>query len=205
MSSELKLSGSAGHRRNIRIETYRYDDTHIQVLAELIDSVPRQGLFKSHIQIIHHMQILLLVDRQLIIEKAEFLTLKAPYRECNSFQVGPEKLVGLTLAKGFTQNALNLYGGVSGCSHILTLLTNLAPAVRQGYVFTYRFPEEEKVMTSDNVLQVVRKMAVDIKDTCQVWKSDSSVQKDLEQGEMRDLPQRLYPSFWRRNKNKIKR
>jgi hypothetical protein len=201
---KLILDGPEGHTRKIKIQTRRASKNQIQVRAELKDSRPTGRLFFKPKALIHHMVVRLTINTQLIIEKAEFATLKGPYLECVNHAVSPDKLVGLSLQKGFTKNVMDLYGGVNGCSHILTLLTNLAPAVRQGLVFTVVFPEEEKSMTPDSIVPTVQKMGKFIEDTCQVWRTDSEVQKDLKQGRLRDLPKRLYPNFWRKNKGLFK-
>lgn len=195
----LPLGGPAGHSRIIDIKTRRYSSDKIEVRACLKDTRPTGRLWFKPEAIIHHMVVRLIINSKLVIEKAEFSTLKAPYLECSSHAVSPEKLVGISLQKGFTKNVMDIYGGVQGCSHILTILTNLAPAVRQGFVFTLKFPEEERNMTPDSLVATVQSMAATIVDTCQVWRANSAVQQEIKAGILRDLPKRLYPKFWRRN------
>ena len=200
MKNNLPLGGPAGHTRVIKVQTRRLDSHKVEIRGTLKDTRPTGRLIFKRDALIHHMVVRLVVNAKLIIENAEFSTLKAPYLECLTPDISPQKLVGVSLQKGFTKNVMSLYGGVHGCSHILTILTNLAPAVRQGFVFTVLFPDEERRMTTENILPTVQKMADSIKDTCQVWKSDSKVQKDLKNGILRDLPKRLYPKFWRKNR-----
>ena len=193
------------HERIIKFQTTRTAPNRVEVAAELKDVRKHKSIWGYRNQVVHHMTVKIVADTKLIIKEARFETIRAPYIECQSHVVTAERLVGLSLAKGFTKQVLDLYGGTSGCSHILTILTDLAPAIRQGFAFSYVFPEEETQMTEDNVVSVVQRMGRAIADTCMVWKTDSTVQRDLARGRLRDLPQRLYPKFSKRIGDAIKK
>ena len=192
--TELPLQNPPAHNRVITYTTCRLDEKHVQLRVELKDF-----RLKPKEQLVHHMIVRLTFDSRLIVTAAEFATIKAPYKECASYTAGPEKLIGISADKGFTKKVFNLYGGVEGCSHIMTILAGLSQAVRQGFVFAIRFPEEEKKLTPETLQSVVQRMANDIENSCMVWKTDSPVQQDVKRGEVRDLPERIYPEYHHKN------
>lgn len=192
------------HHRDIKFRTRRVTKDRVAVRAELIDWRTSIKLWRKWDKI-HQMRVTLTLDPAMVIQTAKFETIVAPYFECRQHVVSAEKLIGLSLAKGFTKKAFEIYGGVAGCSHILTILSNLAAAVRQGFVFTYTFPEEEERLTEDTLVATVQRMGDFIADTCMVWKKDSAVQRDIRQGRLRTLPNRIYPRFARKLRNKLSR
>ncbi|MBI4125894.1 MAG: DUF2889 domain-containing protein [Deltaproteobacteria bacterium] len=187
-SSYLPLKNEPAHHRQIKITTCRLDQNHIQIRAELQDQ-------RGDSAPIHGMIIRLCVRRDMVITQAEFSSPKAPYVECSTYKVGPERLVGKSAGKGFTRFVYETYGSVNSCSHIVTLLVNLAPALRQGMAFAMFFPDEEKQLTKNTLIPTVQGMAKFLEDSCMVWAKNSPVQKDIAQGEVRNLPARIYPNF----------
>jgi Protein of unknown function (DUF2889) len=184
----LPLKNPSGHKRTIQVDTCRLDKQTLQVRAELIDT-------RVDGYLIHQILVRLEVGIDLIITKAEFLTPKAPYKECSHYNVPADRLIGLSAGKGFTKKVMDIYGGVEGCSHIVTILMTLAPAIRQGLAFVMVFPGEEQVLTERNLNATVQNMASYLTDSCMVWKKDSPVQQDIAKGIVRDLPERIYPNF----------
>jgi hypothetical protein len=193
-----------GHNRDISFKTRRIADDRVKIVSELRDWRRNPQIWPRW-KLIHHMKVELTIDPQMVIQDASFQTLSAPYRECRQYVVSAERLLGVSLSKGFTKKVNEIYGGVCGCSHILTLLTNVASAGRQGFAFTYMFPEDEKQLNESNLVPMVKKMADFVADTCMVWKSDSEVQKDIARGHVRSLPERLFPAFARKMGSRLKR
>jgi hypothetical protein len=101
----LPLEGDEKHHRHIHFSSSRLDSETVQIRGELIDKRADGGL-------IHHILVRLNLDPKMTITRAEFKSVKAPYLECQTFKVGPERLLGLNVQKGFTQKALVIYGMV---------------------------------------------------------------------------------------------
>ncbi len=193
----LPLSQSPAHRRQIQYETCKLDDDHIEIRGELIDtSFDHDGVSKIQ----HHMVIRLTIKDDLRITDAEFLTLHAPFGECSNYAVGSQSLVGLSASHGFTKKIYELYGKEKGCSHIVTLLMNLAAAIRQGIAFSLFFPRTDHTFSRDARKTALNKMAMDLTNTCMTWAEGSPVQQSIQSGNMRGLEERLFP-----NSTKIKR
>ncbi|MEM8914767.1 MAG: DUF2889 domain-containing protein [Pseudomonadota bacterium] len=71
---------------------------------------------------LHDMALRLTLDDNLTIKAVEAVTDKSPYSICPTITPNFQRLVGLTIAPGFTRRARRLLGGIEGCTHLLELL-----------------------------------------------------------------------------------
>ena len=75
-------------------------------------------------------------DSNIIEASAQFL--RQPDVMCKETAKFIEKLVGVSLGRGITKNAIALIGGTSGCTHIVDMVLESAKAFVQGK-FTKQF------------------------------------------------------------------
>lgn len=112
------------------------DDNTLKVISTMCDSY-------------HEIIVTLKVnisDANIIEASAQFL--RQPNLMCKETAKFIEKLVGVSLGKGITKNAIALIGGNSGCTHIVDLVLESAKAFVQGK-FTKQFDDigdREKAM-----------------------------------------------------------
>jgi hypothetical protein len=126
------------HTRDIKLETYEYDDDRIVIEGEFLEKRlgDYQLLLSGEIKpagVIHHMKLRWLFNiTSLVIEDIEAEMLTVPYDECSETMKGLSALKGMRLSGGFTLKLKELVGGAAGCAHFFALLTAMAPAALQG-------------------------------------------------------------------------
>lgn len=127
------------HRRSLEIEVYARSDGLWEVEAHLIDTKTRvapmvDGPRAAGVPI-HHLQLRLVVDRELNILQAGSQSHWVPYfGHCEAHGDAYAALAGLNLLKGFRRAVQERLGGVRGCTHLTELAQTLPTAVIQGMV-----------------------------------------------------------------------
>jgi hypothetical protein len=122
------------HDREYRVRAFRLTADRILIQGAVRDQKP-PGLY---LQIdpdpltIHHMQLSIEISfPQLKILAATTHFESHPREECPSIVGHYEKLVGLSIARGFTHRVRELFGGPRGCTHTTALLQAMAPIAMQ--------------------------------------------------------------------------
>jgi hypothetical protein len=200
------------HDREYRVRAFRRRDDLVLIRGAVRDQKP-PGLYLDidpDPLTIHHMQVDIEVQYpQMEIVSASVEFLSNPNHECPQIVEHYAKLVGLSIARGFTHRVRELFGGPRGCTHTTALLQAMAPVAIQclwsmqaskarraesggGAPIT---PEQRRMMWQTNL------------NTCHVWAEDSEWVERLEAGEEMPAPvfveQRmidlgLKPDDWRR-------
>ena len=122
------------HTRRYETRVYQVSDEELLVRGAVSDMKP-PGLYilgDPEPMEIHQMQLELRVALpNLEITSAHVVFETHPNSQCPIIANDYEKLVGLSIARGFTREIRNLFGGPNGCTHTNALLQALAPAVVQ--------------------------------------------------------------------------
>ena len=101
-----------------------------------------------------------------------------PHAECPGIAPAFAGLVGLSVARGFTREVQNRFGGAKGCTHLEQLARSLGPAVVQA-------------VTSGRALSVSRGESADLltggsspwtRNTCHIWAEDGIADQKLAAG-----------------------
>ena len=126
------------HRRSIDVQVHARGNGLWEVDARLTDTKTRDAALAGGTRPagtpIHEMLLRLVVDEQLTIVEAGSQTLWMPYPgHCDEHGDAYSRLVGLNLARGFRQAAMQRLGGVLGCTHITELSLVLPTAVIQAF------------------------------------------------------------------------
>lgn len=119
--------------------TYRgfdREDGLWDIEAELTDvkpftfGVPNERTFPAE-KPIHHLQIRLTVNSQLVIQDVATSLDQIPHAECDQGPRNMHKLKGATLGRGWRKTIDEHLGRTEGCTHLRELLFNMATAAFQ--------------------------------------------------------------------------
>ena len=121
------------HDREYRVRAFR-KDPNLLIRGAVRDQKP-PGLYfgdDPNPLTIHHMQVDLEVSfPDLVIVEATVHFETHPNEECPTIGAHYDKLVGLSISRGFTHKVRELFGGPRGCSHTTALLQAMAPVAVQ--------------------------------------------------------------------------
>ncbi|HEB90561.1 MAG TPA: DUF2889 domain-containing protein [Deltaproteobacteria bacterium] len=180
------------HTRRYETRVYQLSDEELLVRGAISDTKP-PGLYvveDPESLEIHQMQLELRVRLPMLeITSARVLFETHPQANCPLIANDYEKLVGLSIARGFTREIRDLFGGPKGCTHVNALMQAMAPAVVQstwsvsvrkgrlrgesGQVIS---PEERRRRLKGNL------------NTCHLWAEDGAHVAALDRGERPGFP-----------------
>ena len=168
--------------RVIDLKGYLRDDGLWDIEGHLVDTKPfsvyhpKYGVRKPAGVPLHLMKIRLTIDDDMVIQDAEAATLAAPFDTClTPAQLFP-KLKGLSLKSGWKKAALELMGGVRGCTHLTEMLGNMATMAYQ------TLSASRKVIASLDDLDKISEQPFYV-DSCYSYRKDGA------------LIRRLFPQF----------
>ena len=122
------------HTRQYQTRVYQVSDAELLVRGVVSDVKPA-GLYvvdDPEPLEVHQMQLELRVSLpDLTIRKAGVVFETHPHSECPLIAKDYEKLIGVSIARGFNRKTRDLFGGARGCTHTNALLQAMAPAVVQ--------------------------------------------------------------------------
>lgn len=123
------------HTRRVICTGYKRSDGLIDIEAEMQDISPlgTDLLFKvvPAGDAIHHMRIVMTVDRHLVIRDLVAHIKTGPTDYCSEIEWAYAGLKGLQIRGGFRQQVKAIVGGVGGCTHLTELLGSLATTAMQ--------------------------------------------------------------------------
>ncbi|MBN1472439.1 MAG: DUF2889 domain-containing protein [Syntrophaceae bacterium] len=159
------------HTRKIEISTYEYDEQKIIVEGFLKDERFRNSHLitgeKFPIGVIHHMQIRLLINlSSFVIEDVDVDMPGVPREVCRETRGSLAPIKGLTISPGFRAKVKKMAGGIKGCTHLVELLSAMAPAFFQGYA---AYLSQKPSWFDKNHIKIVGKFLVN---TCHAWRED---------------------------------
>jgi len=115
-----------------------------------------------------------------------------PHMKCNTIEPDYQKLVGLSIARGFSRHIKDLFGRAHGCTHIGALLQAMAPVAIQSMwsmnsanVGGDASGESNNVTSSDEGRE--RAMAFNL-NTCHIWAEDGENVQAIRRGEDLEVP-----------------
>jgi hypothetical protein len=180
------------HDREYRVRAFRLADDRLLIQGAVRDQKP-PGLYLADDPdplTIHHMQMSIeIAFPTLEIVDATVHFESHPHGTCPSIIEHYGNLVGLSIARGFTHQVRELFGGPRGCTHTTALLQAMAPVAMQ--CFWSMRAASALAAGSENPL-----MAPDGNDegwkriigTCHVWDPEGEAVAAREQGEFHEVP-----------------
>jgi hypothetical protein len=149
------------HTRTIRLDGYSRDDGLFDVEARLTDvkhyDLPgwSAGPLPAG-QPMHDMVVTMTVDAEGTIRAFEARTESGPHPICRVGASHFDRLVGLSISRGFLKRAAELVGGVEGCTHIRELLQQMATvafqSLREARVARYTTDPDRKPPLIDSCI-----------------------------------------------------
>ena len=124
--------------RSIVCRSFRREDGLIDIDGRFIDTRPFEydsdfrGLCPAGSPL-HHMQLRLSVDRSRHVQGLASAMPATPYEGCAEVNPNFQRVVGLSIGRGFRKALRERLGGVEGCTHVLALLDVMAAAAVQAF------------------------------------------------------------------------
>ncbi len=180
------------HSRDYEIKVYRVSSRELLARGAVSDRKP-PGLYipgdPDELEI-HQMQLELRIAMpSLEITHAQVLFESHPHVKCPMIAADYEKLIGLSIARGFTRKTRDLFGGPNGCTHTNALLQAMAPAIVQstwsvsieqqreeGQRYPTMTPEQREARIRGNL------------NTCHLWAEDGEHVRSYREGTNTDYP-----------------
>jgi len=111
-----------------------------------------------------------------------------PHSQCPQIEDHYHKLIGLSIARGFTHKVRELFGGPRGCTHTTALLQAMAPVAVQS-MWSYRMASarENGGDGFPNTEARSRAMSTNL-NTCHIWDEDGEQVAAIRRGEQMEIP-----------------
>jgi hypothetical protein len=190
------------HDREYRVRAYKKSSTRVLIRGAVRDQKPAGLYFADDPNplTIHHMMIDIEVDYPSFeIVAANTVIDVHPHGGCQDIVGHYDKLVGLSIARGFTHKVRELFGGPRGCTHTTALIQAMAPVAMQ-CIWSLRASEFGAGGTNESVTtnpsadpsgptpdQQKDMWRVNL-NTCHVWAEDGEWVQQLQAGTAVELP-----------------
>jgi ATP-dependent Clp protease adapter protein ClpS len=185
------------HHRTYDVASYRESDTRIRLRGTVRDVKPAgvyiaqdpdpMTIHQMVVDVVVELPAMEIVDAQVVMEVH-------PHAHCASITGHYEKLVGLSIARGFTHKVRELFGGPRGCTHTTALLQAMAPVATQS-IWSMQQPAAGESPVALTAAEQ-RERVLRNRDTCHVWASDGPMFGLLDAGEL------IPPPVWARERMK---
>jgi hypothetical protein len=186
------------HDRTYSVRSYRKSETELLIRGQIQDQKP-PGIYvptDPEPLTVHHMVVDITVSfPTLEIIDAEVVMETHPHRGCTSITEHYQKLIGLSIARGFTHKIRELFGGPRGCTHTTALLQAMAPVAIQS-IWSMRLNDANEgtsvptPLPSNPTDEQIRERFAHNLNTCHVWAEDGSTIASIKAGE------ELEPPLW---------
>ena len=169
----------AVHTRSIVCRSFRRDDGLIDIDGRFIDTRPfaYDSDFRGPClagSALHNMQLRLTLDRERRIHALVSAMPGTPYAGCAEVNPHFQRLVGLSIGRGFRKALRERLGGVEGCTHVLALLDALAAAAVQAFASNAYAPRRPGQPEPVRIWQLDA-----LVDSCWSYRSDGPVMQQL--------------------------
>ena len=185
------------HERDYVVRAWRQSDTSMLIRGAVMDLKPGRP-FAERIRAaggtdderplpIHHMVVDLTVSYpDLTITGAEIVYESFPQPGCPAIIDRYRELVGISIARGFTHEVRQRFGGPRGCTHVTALLQAMAPVAVQCMFSMHRLGPGSDGPAGDGEgggrRTGGRQMAF-MRDTCHVWASEGELWQGVTVGQ----------------------
>ena len=198
MSDEFFPPAPAGatliHDRRYHVRTYKLHDSLFLLRGVVCDEKPA-GLYipdDPDPLWMHHM----IVDLEVSYPEFQIQTVKVEFREhphtgCTNIVPDYQKLVGLSIARGFNNKVKELFGGPRGCTHIGALLQAMAPvAIQSGWSMRVgsAFGTQSDTLDPAEAEERRRRGYAMNLNTCHIWDENGQMLADIKAGTPIEVP-----------------
>lgn len=183
------------HARNYGVRAWRISDESMLLRGAVMDLKPGApfaariaaagGQDEGGPMIVHHMIVDLTVGfPSLEITDASVVFEQFPQNGCPSISPRYKELIGLSIARGFTHEVRQRFGGPRGCTHTTALLQAMGPVAVQ-CIFSMRRPGASPVAQAATSGGSQPSF---MQDTCHVWSSEGDLWQGVTMGRMPPVP-----------------
>jgi hypothetical protein len=191
--------GELIHQRAYEIGSYFENDDHFRLVGHVRDVKPdgMWGIQDDEPMVIHHMELHLVIHAATLTITEVFTKMHVnPQFECVNIEASYQQLVGVSIARGFTNKVKELFGGPRGCTHIGALTNAMAPVAMQSMwaFFHRRHDAQEVTIETVKALDPERRRQIREmefgrnKNTCHVWAEDGPMFELMAAGGSVPLP-----------------
>ena len=182
------------HARNYSVRAWKISDDALLIRGALMDLKPGSHL-RPRIEAagghddgspmtIHHMVIDLTVAYpSLTITDASVVFEAFPQPGCPGISSRYRELIGLSIARGFTHEVRQRFGGPRGCTHTTALLQAMGPVAVQ-----CMFPMRRAAGPVDAPAEGGAQASAFMKDTCHVWSQEGDLWQGVTVGRVPPMP-----------------
>jgi hypothetical protein len=173
------MSEAPLHVRTVRAEARRLGDRVLEVTGRLTDERPAGARLWGNERgtVIHDMSVTIRVRYpELVITHASGDMVAHPYTLCPEALPPLQRLVGLSVARGFTRAVNERFGRQLGCAHLTALIQAMGPVVRQAAGAA--FHDEAPPTAAEDQWFV---------DTCQAWREHGPLHAHLRRGDLEGI------------------
>ena len=199
------------HERAYVVRAYRKGTDTLVLRGSVRDQKP-PGLYvptDPEPLTVHHM----IVDMHISVPSLEIIDAKAvlethPHAACPRIEDHYGKLVGLSIARGFTHKVRELFGGPRWCTHTTALLQAMAPVAVQS-MWSFRVAQARESGSTEGAFATPearqRGLMMNL-NTCHIWAEDGEQVAAIRNNEPMEIPVwivkrfdklGLDPSSWR--------
>jgi hypothetical protein len=181
------------HTRDYQVRAFKIDDGTILLRGAVRDTKP-PGLYIDEdpdVLPIHHMVVELTISwPSLEITDARAVFEVHPQSMCPDIAPTYEKLVGISIARGFNNKIRELFGGPRGCTHITALLAAMAPvAIQCNWSMRVAKSRELGDPPRGEITPEMREMFIAPNlNTCHVWDDESEFVAKIRRGDDVEMP-----------------
>lgn len=184
------------HDRTYSVRAYRKSEAELLIRGQIQDQKP-PGVYLPDDPdplTVHHMIVDIVVRfPTLEIIGAEVVMETHPHSLCVSITDHYDKLVGLSIARGFTHKIRELFGGPRGCTHTTALLQAMAPVAIQS-IWSMRAtepadgtPVAAPLPSNPTDEQIKERFAHNL-NSCHVWSEDGETIAGIKRGDEMEAP-----------------
>ena len=184
------------HDRTYSARAYRKSSTELLIRGQIQDQKP-PGMYLDvdpEPLTVHYMVVDLTVQLPAMeITAAEVVIETHPHTACTSITDHYGKLVGISIARGFTHKIRELFGGPRGCTHTTALLQAMAPVAIQSVWSMMATDAKEGTpvpppLPSNPTDEQIRERFSHNLNSCHVWREDGELIDGIRQGEGLEEP-----------------
>ncbi len=197
-------TGELLHQRAYEIGSYFEGDSHFRLIGHVRDVKPdgMWGLENDEPMTIHHMELHLLIEAATLTITEVFTKMHVtPHAECPIIEAAYQQLVGVSIARGFTNKVKELFGGPRGCTHIGALTNAMAPVAMQSVWAFFNRLRDQQITPGEAAVGDAAELAAHRKqagpdgeamqrnkNTCHVWAEEGPLYARIDAGEGIGLP-----------------
>ena len=160
------------HTRSIVCRGFKRADGLIDIEGRFIDTraFAYSSEWRGHTpagKALHHMQVRLTIDDQRVIRELVSAMPSTPHSGCPEVNANFQRIVGLSIAKGFKRELRERLGGIEGCTHVIGLLEAMAASALQTFTTSTYLPRPDGAPKPKRVWKLDA-----LVDTCYSYRSD---------------------------------